>query len=460
MATNLTATALEAVVSEFDQRLAGQRIDGIVGGANWLSLRVEAGFVWLSTLDPLRSAWIDPKPLPKGWLLALGSHSKSPFQAHLKGETIGNVRILASADRDGEGILLEAASGAWQLGLRWHPRPGAIWLRAGDELLAQQGRMGGEQLEARIADSEGSADASHAENCRENLGEWIFVRARERLQQILRGEAKRRHRLLLAMESDLERARRSLKLRGQADALASVLHSIRPGQDEVELVGFDGIAFVCNLNPARSPAENLDRLYRRAAKAERSVTSIEERLEATLEADRIASELEAEFESCSELDPLLDLAARMGVQPGPRQRGEQKSSRKASAPRLPYRAYRLDTGSRLLVGKSARDNDEMLRRHARGKDLWLHAQGVEGSHVLLRSDRDATAKEIDIAAAVAAHFSKAKHSSIVPVIVTERRYVRKPRKSAPGSVVAERAKTVFVAPQLDPDVAKREAEED
>jgi predicted ribosome quality control (RQC) complex YloA/Tae2 family protein len=113
--------------------------------------------------------------------------------------------------------------------------------------------------------------------------------------------------------------------------------------------------------------------------------------------------------------------------------------------------FRLASGREVWVGRSARDNDLLTQRHAHGHDLWLHAQGVEGSHVVLRTGgQPALAADVEAAAQLAAQFSKAKHSQTVPVVVTEKRYVRKPRKAVPGAVVAERAKTLFVSPQIPP----------
>ena len=50
------------------------------------------------------------------------------------------------------------------------------------------------------------------------------------------------------------------------------------------------------------------------------------------------------------------------------------------------------------------------------------------------------------AAALAALHSKARHAGLVPVMHTERRYVRKPRKSPPGTATCLRYESVMVAP--------------
>jgi len=94
--------------------------------------------------------------------------------------------------------------------------------------------------------------------------------------------------------------------------------------------------------------------------------------------------------------------------------------------------------------------------HSAPEDIWLHARDAGGAHVLLRwGRRDENPPRADLleAAALAALHSRARTSALVPVDWTRRKYVRKPRKAAPGQVVLERASTVFVAP--DPALERR-----
>jgi predicted ribosome quality control (RQC) complex YloA/Tae2 family protein len=106
-------------------------------------------------------------------------------------------------------------------------------------------------------------------------------------------------------------------------------------------------------------------------------------------------------------------------------------------------------GLEVRVGRSARANDRLTFGNSSPNDVWLHARSVPGSHVILRwPDAGAAppARDLEEAAALAALFSKARTSALVPVDWTRRKYVRKPRGAPPGSVVLQRAKTVFVEP--------------
>jgi predicted ribosome quality control (RQC) complex YloA/Tae2 family protein len=104
-----------------------------------------------------------------------------------------------------------------------------------------------------------------------------------------------------------------------------------------------------------------------------------------------------------------------------------------------------------MVGRSNQENDEITFRVSAPGDWWFHAEGVPGSHVVLRprGGTDAPpARIIEQAASVAAHYSKARHSGLVPVIYTLRKYVRKFRGAEPGQVKCERETMVMVPPVL------------
>jgi predicted ribosome quality control (RQC) complex YloA/Tae2 family protein len=114
--------------------------------------------------------------------------------------------------------------------------------------------------------------------------------------------------------------------------------------------------------------------------------------------------------------------------------------------------HRLLLGKKweVFIGRNASNNDVLTFKFAHKFDLWLHAQGVTGSHVIIRLAAKEQLPPMDIieqAASAAAYFSSAKHSSTVPVNYTRVRHVRKPRKSSPGTVVISNEKTIFVTPK-------------
>ena len=114
---------------------------------------------------------------------------------------------------------------------------------------------------------------------------------------------------------------------------------------------------------------------------------------------------------------------------------------------MPYRELEV-MGHKVWIGKSARDNDEMLKR-CHKEDVWLHARGESGSHVVIRMDQkkqDPPKQVLEQAASYAAWHSKSKGSSLVPVIVSRRKYVVKSKGSVPGTVRVLKENVVHVPP--------------
>ena len=105
----------------------------------------------------------------------------------------------------------------------------------------------------------------------------------------------------------------------------------------------------------------------------------------------------------------------------------------------------------MWAGKSSENNDMLTTRYARPNDLWFHARGAGGSHVVLRvgtGKGEISKRAKEQAAAIAAYYSKMKNSRLVPVAMTEKKYVRKPKGVPSGTVVLEREKTLMVPPSL------------
>ncbi len=129
----------------------------------------------------------------------------------------------------------------------------------------------------------------------------------------------------------------------------------------------------------------------------------------------------------------------------------QKSEAEASQLRLPYKKFSSKNWE-IWVGRSSRDNDAMTFKHAHKEDWWLHVQGYSGSHVVIRNPQHKDNIQPDIleyAASLAITHSDAKHASYVPVVYTKVKYVRKPHKSAPGTVIPNRTKTIYADPIED-----------
>ena len=240
--------------------------------------------------------------------------------------------------------------------------------------------------------------------------------------------------------------------RSQANLLLARLGEVPRGAASVTLEGFGGEGVRIPLDPALSASENAQALYQEAARRERARSRLPPLLD---EAERAVLELEHIQEGLSEgsLDPREASARIPGLKPvvGPRKRQEV---------RIPFRRFFSSGGLEIRVGRSSRENDTLTFRHSHPEDIWLHARDRAGAHVILRWNREDNPPQRDLAEAaiLASLHSGARTSGTVPVDWTRRKYVRKPRKGSPGTVILERTQTLFVEP--DPDLPGRLRQEE
>ena len=272
-------------------------------------------------------------------------------------------------------------------------------------------------------------------------------------------------RLVDNLQRDFDRAEQGDHFRRQAEALAANLHLVKQGQQMLATPDLrDGKPLEIALDPALSPAANLNAWFRRARKAEKGRDIILNRLqEAMAYADHLAlasSRLDdIAASNCEELDCLESVLdwqeAHATLLPTGGDNSTRSPAHGPEEPARPFRRYLVDEKYEVWVGRNNKENDILTHRASHSKDLWFHAQCVAGSHVILRTSGEPDAVPrgvIEKAAALAALNSKARHSSLVPVIFTERRFVRKPRKSPPGLASCLREKNIFVEPGIAPGV--------
>lgn len=285
---------------------------------------------------------------------------------------------------------------------------------------------------------------------------------RSRLSQLLKSAYKRLQRRLVALDEDMARVTQAQNLRARAGLLLANKHTVARGQTTISLVdyGVDPPApLEITLDPARTLTEQIEAWFKQAKRFERGAELAAARAQATQQEIAAIEALRVQLTAAQDNDVLAEVAERaraLGIA-GVTRALEASASRGAGAKpqRKPYREFRGWKDRAILVGKQAQDNDALTREHARPQDLWMHARGHAGAHVVVPLQRDEACPEellVD-AAHLAVHFSAARAEPIVEVSYTAKRYVRKPRGAAPGKVTLEREKVIAV--HVEPERIKR-----
>jgi predicted ribosome quality control (RQC) complex YloA/Tae2 family protein len=223
---------------------------------------------------------------------------------------------------------------------------------------------------------------------------------------------------------------------------------------EVEDVFGDSQPRKLELDPRRSPRENVELYFERYRKLLRAEVSVHQELELARGKQRDLAALLDELERPASDPQALERRALDSGLLEPRQEGDIRK-RKAPEPRKPYRAFAGAHGSEIRVGRSARDNDELTFKHSRGNDVWLHTADAPGSHVVLRLDKVAEPDAEDLldAAHLAVHFSPLRGAGRAQVHVARRKEVHKPRGAKPGLVTLSGGRVHSV--RLQPERLRR-----
>ena len=113
------------------------------------------------------------------------------------------------------------------------------------------------------------------------------------------------------------------------------------------------------------------------------------------------------------------------------------------------RTYTSPEGWQVFVGDNAVANDYLVQRLGHSNDWWLHLRAGTSAHAIIRTNNaplKVPRETLEFAARLVARRSAAKHAGVVAVDYTLKKYVRKPRKAAPGSVTYSHEKTLHVLP--------------
>lgn len=313
-----------------------------------------------------------------------------------------------------------------------------------------------QQLRAGWPDQSDDLDRWLEESYSSRAAHLAYEALERSLRQSLKQALKRARRAKHAVEGDLEKADDAAELKHEADLLQSVRHQLARGAAEAHVADWldEGRTRVIALDPSRALQDQIGDRYKTYKRMQNAADRILARLE---ELETRVARLEegwSEFETLQNAAELNALKTRLERQGLLKAQRAQRKSRGDREPAKPYKVAHSTDGFTILVGRSARDNDTLTIQVARGRDLWLHARDVAGSHVIIRRDKnqDVPFSTILEAANLAACYSKSRHDTNVEIGYTERKHVSKPKGLGPGQVHVAAMKTVLVTP--DPEAAR------
>lgn len=250
----------------------------------------------------------------------------------------------------------------------------------------------------------------------------------------------RENRLLASierLEKKKEEYERFEQFKIQGDLITSNLHALRKGSKWLHVSSFEDPEreIEIELNPTLTPAQNAEWYYEKYRKAKRGAFRVEQEineLKQSLKEIEKKRLLAVNQESPEELKILFPI----------RPKQQRKQDKVLSVPGLTY----YSAGFRILVGRTAQDNDTLLRKFVRGNDYWLHLRDYPGAYVFIKSraGKSLPLETLLDGANLALFYSKGRKSGSGDVYYTKVKYLRRVKRGKIGLVIPTQEKNLFV----------------
>lgn len=269
----------------------------------------------------------------------------------------------------------------------------------------------------------------------------------------------RAHDLLKLLMNSYERVSRKLELqkkelaecserevfRVRGDLINANIWRLEKGQSKAVLEDFTtGEPVEIQLDPRLTPAQNAQKYYteyRKLDTAEKKLTEL------IAKGQQELVYIDSVFDATSRTDSESDLAEiRRELREQGYLKGGMRADEKVKKTSDPLH-FRSSEGFEILVGRNNRQNDQLTLKTAKATDIWLHTQGIAGSHVIIRTEgRQPGERTLFEAAQLAAFHSKGRSGSGVPVDYVAVKFVKKPAGAKPGMVIFTNNRTLYVTP--------------
>ncbi len=276
------------------------------------------------------------------------------------------------------------------------------------------------------------------------VGMDAYLAGKQPVRDQLEAALDRLQRKLAALDRQAVEAADIERLRKQGELILAYGATLEPGQETLTAqYDPDEPAYEIKLDTSLSHVENAQQYFERYEKAKRAAADIP-KLKRGAEHEigyvqQLATDLEL-AESWPDIEAVRDALQENGYWQGPKQRGPR-----GGKPGI--RRFTTADGFVVLAGRNADQNHTLVTERSGSTDLWLHARGIPGSHVIIKDDgREIPQAVINQAARLAAYYSAARNDTAVDVDVTERRYVKPIKGGKPGMVTYRNERTLRVPP--------------
>ena len=266
-----------------------------------------------------------------------------------------------------------------------------------------------------------------------------------RLISSVQKEVKKTEKIILNIEKDIVLMSDHEKYKNIGDILASVLYSIKRGDNSVKAYDFyENKEIIIPLDPLLNPQGNLNKIYKKASKMKRGLEISRERLISFNQKIIYLESVLSFIEKSSDLKGLKNIEDELIGEKIIKPKGKTLKNKNKNKDSENYGTVVINEKT-VYFGRNNKENDFLTFKFARKDDIWFHVKDIPGSHFIVKkedfSEDDSFVEKV---ALYAAFYSKASKGDKVTVEYTEKKNLNKPKGAPLGFVTYNTAKTVTV----------------
>ena len=282
----------------------------------------------------------------------------------------------------------------------------------------------------------------------------IFKNSRNSILKLILDILKKYHNRLISINSKLEECDDMDKYKIYGELITANLYRLSDKHlEEVELENYyeNNKLIKIPLDIKYSTNVNAKRYFKKYTKLKNAYQIVtQQKKETEAELNYIES-IVYELENCTTLEEVQDIFEEISENVVFKEKLKNKEKKKKISKKKKHQQYspilyEID-GNKIYVGRNNKENDWLTTTFAVQKDIWFHTKDIQGSHVILKTDKLPDEDLLVKCAQIAAKHSKANMSSNVPVDYCQVQFVKKPNGAKPGMVIFTNNKTINVNPR-------------
>lgn len=308
-----------------------------------------------------------------------------------------------------------------------------------------------------IKQYETSMNVVKKDSVNESACEFYFIRDLQSrmsdrsaaITKVITNNIRRAQKKLDILQGELKEAEDREKLKISGDLISANLHKIEKGDEKLTTQNFydeDFGEIVINLDSKLTPSQNASRYYAKYKKAKNTEIYAKQQIELTIKELQYLESVLYSVSDAQTPSQLGEIRAELALN-GYIKSDITKKKKEKNESSKPYEFNY--NGYTIFVGRNNIQNDMLTLKMSRSRDLWLHAKNIPGSHTLVKYMGEEFPDDvIEVAASLAAYYSKGKNSPYLEVDYCPVSHVKKPNGAKPGMVIYEEYSTAYVKPKL------------